>query len=674
MQLNRDICIIDMEFPDYLKDREIKKVGPRATNSETELPFERIAPADFERFCCELVYKKALEPGNEVLDVFPIGVSGQKQYGADIFVREHSGSRDKFVLYEVKRVKSYSLSEYRKAVDRFLKNYDNWGFDVTEFNLFVSENISVEHIALWQSEAAKLSNKSISYKIIPSSTLNRWIKNFPELVYKYFHPSWTELLFGKSAIWHLENYGIFGFEEPASWIGYRGVEKHIYGDSLAYKNDHVRIHAFLPSLEKNSASCFIEFRNGRFSHVMITLDHRQIVKEYFSGAKIPIPNSTRPFLLRAVNGEGYFCDLGNCRIKLSANEAKSLCEAFDVFWEEYKRRVNDIEEAWRSKYFNCNSKSSEDIPLLRIKRGLWSLLLDFAECHDFFNTTGDWSLFDSCPGWLKIYTGNASKDMEAGYHAFIKPETYDRSITNLRCFDDEVVLVWQPPNDFIISQEGTIFSPRYYWDAETTHNWLKDHLIPQALEWGRGRSGGAKKRSFTGLLKDWRRQPKKYNPDDYVASFYEPYPNKDAKAIEDIEGLLFLANKLQSFFGSGPKNIFIDVECYSKLYSSLGEVLSKSEGCDFSYLHSNLNYLQANDMPSLIDAVRQHSIGARKGCANPFRIDCVFRCIQACIRDGRSHLNSHEVRNIINDIYPLIELMEDRKLLNRQSRFLCTLL
>lgn len=279
-----------MELPNYIKNIEIEKFRAPATDLEKELPFGLLEPHIFEKFCCDLIYSRVeQELDDDITDVLPIGISGQKQYGADIFVKNNGRTRGNYSLYEVKRVKSYTISEYRKTIERFLDNYDKWGFDIAEFNLFVSEDISAEEIALWQSEAAKMSVKSISYRIIPASTLNKWVKSFPELVYKYFHAAWTEMLFGKAAIWHIENYGIWRYDEPATWNGYKEPTKNLFGDSLSYINDHVKIHAFLPSLEKNSASCYIEFRNGRFSHVMITLNHKQLVKSFFVAAKIPVP-------------------------------------------------------------------------------------------------------------------------------------------------------------------------------------------------------------------------------------------------------------------------------------------------------------------------------------------------------------------------------------------------
>lgn len=662
-----------MRLPDYLNDIEIEKTRAPATEVEKDLPFDLLEPRIFERFCCELVYKKAeFELGVDVVDVLPIGTSGQTQHGADIFVKANSDASEEVILYEVKRVKSFTIAEYKKAVDRFLQHYESWGFEVAEFNLFVAEDISADEIALWQSEASKLSDRSVTYRVIPSATLNRWVKNFPELVYKYFHPAWTELLFGKVGVWHLENYGVWDYKESASWSGYAGPEKNLYGDNLTYINDHVKIYAFLPSVEKNSASCQVEFRNGRFSHVTITLGHGQLVRTFFTRAKVPVPESIRPFLLESTFEDGYFCDIGNCRIKLSLGEVKCLCVAFDIFWEEYKKRVNDIEEAWRSKFFNYHTGSSTDVPLMKIKRGLWSLLLDFAENHDAFNTEGDWSLFDSCPGWLKIYTRRPSKSMEVGYHAFVKPKKYDGIFTNFRSVDDDVVLAWQPPNDFVISAKGTIINPRYYWDAETTHDWLKHSLIPRALKWRGNRKINRNRFGFRDKLffAPKNKSSDNYNPDDYLVSFYEPHTDREIDAIEDIDGLLSLVNRLQTFFNSGPKDIFVNLEAYKNLYGALGEVLSKSDINNFSYLHGNLNYLPAKDVQSLIESVKKHSSDTKDGCDNAFRIDCVLRCIQVAVRDGKSYLNNYEIRHVVGNLRQLAEIMEDRKLLFRQSRFI----
>ena len=47
-----------MELPNYLKNFEIDKFRAPATDLEKDLPFELLEPRIFERFCCDLLYKK----------------------------------------------------------------------------------------------------------------------------------------------------------------------------------------------------------------------------------------------------------------------------------------------------------------------------------------------------------------------------------------------------------------------------------------------------------------------------------------------------------------------------------------------------------------------------------------------------------------------------------------
>ncbi|PTY38344.1 hypothetical protein BGP77_16665 [Saccharospirillum sp. MSK14-1] len=662
-----------MKLPGFLESIEIKKVKAPATHDDKNLPFNMLEPRIFERFCCELLWKKyESELNTNIVDILPIGVSGQKQYGADIFVKESGGSSNKYALYEVKRVGSFSIAEYKKTVSRFLHYYESWGLEITEFNVFVAENISADEIILWQREASALSDKSINYKIIPSVTLDRWIKEFPELVYKYFHPAWTQLLYGDVGLWHLEKYGIWEFKEPTSWNDYVEPKKNQYGDIFEFINEHVNIYAFLPSLDNNSASCKVEFRNGRFSHVTITLSHEQLIQSFFSSVNIPIDQSKRPFLLERHFSDGYYCDIGNCRIELSFGEAESLCAAFDVFWEEYRKRVNNIEEVWRSKFFNYHTGVSTDVALIRVKRWLWSLLLDFAYAHDAINNNdGDsWAIFDSCPGYLKVYTKSSSLTMDAGHHAFIKPHKYDGWFSNFRNSDDEVVLAWQHPSKYFFDNKGDNINPRGYWDAKTTHDWLIHSLIPKALEWRvslkSSRAGGFFERIFSSKKNAGFNN---YVPQNYVASFYEPHMVSDLDNVEDIDSLLALLERLQGFFNAAPDYIFVDLDTYKGLYISIADVFLKSNIKNYSYFHGNLSYLSASDMPTLVRSINEHAAESVVGCDNSFQIDCALRCILVALRDYESYLNGYEVRNIVTRLRPLVDVMENRRMLNRQSRF-----
>ncbi|OXX21623.1 hypothetical protein B9J86_10770, partial [Vibrio sp. V06_P1A73T115] len=271
-----------MHLPEYLENTEINKYQASAVEKPDRLPFDLMEPLMFERFCCDLIdYIMSYKLRHSISKVLPIGTVGQKQYGADIFVENNESTSTTYSLYEVKRVKNYNASDYKRTVARFLKNYESWGIPIDKFSLLVAEDISAEDIALWKKEAQKLSELNIEYEIVSISELNKWVRNYPELVFKYFHESWVKSFWGESALWHIQKYGIFRFEESASWVGYKKIEEEIYEDFFSYKNDHVRIQGFLPSKGKNNLSCFVEFRNGKFSHVMTTLSGKQLLERYF---------------------------------------------------------------------------------------------------------------------------------------------------------------------------------------------------------------------------------------------------------------------------------------------------------------------------------------------------------------------------------------------------------
>ncbi|EGR3306491.1 hypothetical protein DC888_09110, partial [Vibrio parahaemolyticus] len=171
-----------MHLPEYLENTEINKYQASAVEKPDRLPFDLMEPLMFERFCCDLIdYITSYKLRRSIFKVLPIGTVGQKQYGADIFVENSESTRTTYSLYEVKRVKNYNASEYKRTVARFLKNYENWGIPIDKFSLLVAEDISAEDIALWKKEAQKLSELNIEYEIVSISELNKWVRNFPEL-------------------------------------------------------------------------------------------------------------------------------------------------------------------------------------------------------------------------------------------------------------------------------------------------------------------------------------------------------------------------------------------------------------------------------------------------------------------------------------------------------------
>lgn len=662
-----------MKLSEYFKAENIDRYQAPSSSQESRIPFDLMDPSMFELLCCDLIeHMLSRSVGKDIEFITPIAGKGCSQYGADIFVKENVGGNNFYSLYEVKRVSKYDYSHYRKAVQRFIDNYEKWGLRIEYFYLCVAEDLSAKEIIEWQKSASTLSDLNVEYKIIPKQKLNEWIQSAPQLVYKYFHKAWVAMLWGEECVRSIEKYGIYSFEESANWVGYSGVIHTVHEDTFIYKNEHVFISGYLPSLKNNSLSCIVEFRNGKFSHVMTTLGGKQLIKDYFIGADFPLDEVgvDHPFLIKNSISErgGYFCDIGNTRIKISTDEAQCLIDAIRIFKYEYVKKVSEIEKEWRSHNFSCSSNTGEDIPLIQVTRGLWRLLLDFAYHNDAFRSDGEWSIFDSCPGFLKIYTSSHRKEMNVGYHCFIKPKIVDCSYKNLSNSDNEVILTWMPPKDNIITNNGLI-GPRYYWDARTTHEWLITKLIPIALNW----SKNAKQKRFsfkTGLLFFNKRCKEEYIPEKYLTSFYRESTSDIVGNIKTSNDLLLVIDRLQIFFHRS-RLIYIDVESYKRLYCNLAEVLNYTNLStdDFRYIYSNLNYLEANDFQSLILALKNHGHKSEKGSGNSFRIDCVLRSYQSCLKDGISQLNEFELNKIAEQLKPLIIFMEERELLERQYRY-----
>ncbi|WP_236688260.1 hypothetical protein [Photobacterium kishitanii] len=372
----------------------------------------------------------------------------------------------------------------------------------------------------------------------------------------------------------------------------------------------------------------------------------------------------------------FFCDIGNSRILLSEEEVLAFQGAMQFFKKEYISRISLVEAVWCSSNFSTYTYRGVDIPLLSINRNLWGAIKSFARENDVFETDGLWSIFDSGSDWLKVYTKSISKKMEMGYHVFIKPNTKVSLHSNYTVPDDEVVLVWSPPSEFLVNTFNQNIGPRYYWDAKTSHDWLINELIPTVLEW----KHKDKTRNQQGLFRNSinrflnLQQSKRskfcrgtYKPENYLDSFYREDLSKKLDIASSIKDALRIIDELQKFF-AGTKSLYVCKNSYKALYFNLAELMVKTDmnKSNFHYVKSNLNYLVATDYQSLIISIREFVLEVKNGCTNTFQLDCLLRCYQSCLQDENCHINTVEIKAMLLDLSPVFELMNERRLLERQ--------
>lgn len=89
-----------------ITEQQIVKLGPPVGKADAYLPLELMEPQTFVLFCCELIKKRLKIENGEIVDAMTIGISGQSQFGADIFTHRQHGNQDVYSLYEVKRCKN----------------------------------------------------------------------------------------------------------------------------------------------------------------------------------------------------------------------------------------------------------------------------------------------------------------------------------------------------------------------------------------------------------------------------------------------------------------------------------------------------------------------------------------------------------------------------------------
>lgn len=239
--------------------------------------------------------------------------------------------------------------------------------------------------------------------------------------------------------------------------------------------------------------------------------------------------------------------------------------------------------------------------------------------------------------------------------------------------DDEVLLVWEPPSEWNLGCNDAI-GPRYYWDAETTHNWLTQELIPYALFWEERIASSLMPTLAKHLTneKDFSSFAQKLKLNDCMSS-HKSRDITDITKVVDVKTLEELALFLQrSYNGNHSDSVYLKADEYRNLYKALHKVLSctnfdNDEG-GFRYVLSKLDQWGAKSFDELLEAVRLHSLNSSDPCSNAFRIDLTLRSLSVCLRDFRSSLNNVEVREIAALLAPVLRNVLRMKLLERQKK------
>lgn len=644
-----------------ITEQEIVKLGPIVGKADAYLPLELMESKTFELFCCELIKKWLKKEDGEIIEAMTIGISGQSQFGADIISHRLHDNHEIYSLYEVKRYKKFRVDDYITTANRFHDNRDKWQVHINEFYIFLSEKASAKLISEYKAQERRFKNLNIAHHLLDKELIHDLLKNLycPDLLYRFCHESWVSLFYGDRALLNIKNYGLWNYNESSTWQSYTQPYKKFNGDTFTLQNDHVLIQAFLPNLKGSTLSCFIDFRNGRYSHVLLTMSQSSLLNSAFEGANSPPEAEVRPWILKEHQGENYYCDIGNCRLALTLNETRALCDAFDEFWYCYKQRMEEIDCICRTVDFSNSTPLGDNIHLITIPFWLWGRINIFCQHHDYLDTEGEWSIFNPMSERIMVFTRHKDKMMNEGHHVTLlaSRDSNFNSLTNHR-----VALIWQPPSRYDLdNKEEDAIGPRNYWDALTTYRWLMEKLIPAADNWYCA--------NFFPTRRGWQRLPFlaprhiPYTPHD-IYSHYQPESYISVEQVRSKQCLLALLTELQVFFNIYTRRIYIRANEFGQLCDAFLFLLSKTTVSYWNYICSSVGASQ-NDRESVVAALQQYRKESTVYEKNSSLYDYLLRGMMALFRDGDCHINEVEALKVAMLLHPFVDKASEGRFLRR---------
>ncbi|WP_448885235.1 hypothetical protein [Citrobacter telavivensis] len=641
--------------------QQIVKLGPPVGKADAYLPLELMEAKTFELFCCEIIKKRLSNKHGEIIDTMTIGLSGQSQLGADIISHYLHDYQDIYSLYEIKRYKNFKIDDYTTTVNRFHDNRQKWQVHINEFYIIISEKASAKLISEYKKQETRFKELNIAHRLLDKERIHDWLEELhcPELLYRFCHESWVSLFYGERALFNIKSYGIWDYNESSAWRNYTRPCKYINGDEFRFQNDHVYIHAYLPNLKGSILSSFIDFRNGRYNHVLLTLSQSNLLNSAFEGIGSPPEAEIRPWVSKKTHSEGYYCDIGNCRLTLSLNETRALCNAFDELWYSYKQRMEDIDHICRTVDFSSSTPLGDNIQLVNIPLWLWGRINIFCQRHDYLDTEGEWSIFNPMSEHIMVFTRHKDEMMNPGHHVTLQARR-DPDFNNVN--NHRVALMWMPPNshNFYHIEEDAI-GPRNYWDALTTYNWLMEKMIPAADKWFCA--------NIFPKRRGWQRLPflaPRHIPysSHNIYTRYRPDKNISPELINSKQSLMALLSELQCFYHNHTLRICFQAVEFKQFCDAFLFLLNKTNVSYWNYIRSCVG-ASLDNRESVITALQKYQMEIMDNDKRLSLYDYLLRGMIALFRDGDCHINEVEARKVAMLLRPFVDKMLEGHFLRR---------
>ncbi|MCY7806077.1 hypothetical protein MOC47_18965 [Bacillus spizizenii] len=430
-------------------------------------------------------------------------------------------------------------------------------------------------------------------------------------------------------------------------------EKIIDGNSFKQSTDRIKLEAFLPSYPEREGSCLITFRSLKIRECMITMNHKQIMKELFQGLYTDPVHKLRHFIVGndISNKNVYFIQLGNNRFPVTISELKQLCKLVDSFSEYYLNAYKEIEKKVGTFFFNRSPFSSK-YRLMKVSRKLWNLMIEFANNHDYENGDTRWHIFDKNRFYIKIYSKRETNRFDEGFHALLEPEQDENFINQLKEPDNYLWIVWEPYKLMDYTNSLDNINERKIWDALTVYEWLTTEFIPWVVYTN---SSNTKKLFINKKTngKQYNDFTKEFNIDNFISSG-KIRSTFEFERLQNQQQLLKVVDDLQMFFNSYSGSIVFKKDHFKDLFEALALIIKRSDEIDYKYINSKLSFTNGETKDQIYFEIKSYIPKIEYSIKSGFFIDNILRCFVVILRDYTSYLNKSEIKMIINCLKPFI--------------------
>lgn len=384
----------------------------------------------------------------------------------------HPGGR-KCDYYEGKRYLEIRRGQMTAWVDKFLSGphvADARQFILcTTFNAFEIPELVSE----WKACARRLADHEVNADLWDGTKVHSLLRHRRDVVAE---------LFGDQVA---SRFCVGASDQPPdpSATSFLGQHMSRSGRSLTVQNTSIWCDVQLPVDQGMSTGATLQFARSELSSISISVVGSEFVRWMHWRNSAP-HDASRPYAAAAADGTGrYALMAGAARLMLTSEEVRHLDWILRVAWDAFHDCAKRQLALYRACGFRRLLGSSGPFVLASVDRALWRAMLDFAEAHDTDSGAGDWHIFDAAPGCLKVYTSRTTRTLDRGYHAILF--AYNTDGTWLP-WERSVVIGWEPP----AAQEGEgPISSRGWWDAQFTHDWLMQELLPQVVRWAQSAPG-----------------------------------------------------------------------------------------------------------------------------------------------------------------------------------------